>query len=631
MSDASPEMPSLTVAGGPLDGYEMKLAPGTTVIIGSGRLAHMRLDHPDIELAHVKVAWDDLGISMVDNGSRKGTWVNGEPVETVALLDGVVIEFTAPDSKSKPPRVKVRIPKGAVPEPPPPPPPAPGEVAARPAPARVAAPPRAPARRRRGGPRLPDLRLVAVAAGALVLLLAGGLLAWRFLFAAPQIVSIEPPQAESGQTVALRGKRFSATAGDNVVWFGELSVTALSVSGDTLQVRVPHLPHPGPVRVAVETRTGRSRPVSFVAFTPLVATSLDPSGALGGDEVVLGGSGFADGATVTVGGAPARVISAEAGQVRFEMPAVPGAPGSRHVVIVSVGSRHTAPLPIYLGRLPLVLSLDPARGVAGDLVRVRGIGFAPSPDGDVVTFDGVPALVLAASREEIAVVVPPLGRPQPETLARVVVQAGGKTSSEGSSFQVQRLMEGAWALRFLAGVVGEGGGKGQAVVETELAPVLLLAGKDDARSVGERAWRVAAALNTVVDRARVGQAAAFEAREQPAAGVAVVGAPDLLVRVTAEDAAAYETAPGVPARAAPPPPIDLARYWAALLGDMVVVGTSGGRPTALAAASPAAGATLAQLRAALPWQYGSGIANARVASVPPDLRRRLREAAFRLP
>ena len=75
MSDDVPEMPSLTVQGGPLDGYEMKLSQGTTVIIGSGRLAHMRLDHPDIELAHVKVAWDDIGISMVDNGSRKGTWV----------------------------------------------------------------------------------------------------------------------------------------------------------------------------------------------------------------------------------------------------------------------------------------------------------------------------------------------------------------------------------------------------------------------------------------------------------------------------------------------------------------------------------------------------------------------------
>jgi hypothetical protein len=192
-------------------------------------------------------------------------------------------------------------------------------------------------------------------------------------------------------------------------------------------------------------------------------------------------------------------------------------------------------------------------------------------------------------------------------------------------------VEGTWVLRFLAGAVGEGGAKGQAVVGTEIAPVLLLSGKDDARSVGERAWRVAAALNAVVDRARVGQAVAFEAREVPAAGVALGGALELLVRVTPEDAAAYATAPGVPVRGVPPTPIELARHWAALLGDTLVIGTSGGKPSATSAVTPAASAAFGQLRATLPWQYGSGIPNARVVAVPGDLKRRLREAAFRVP
>jgi len=168
-------------------------------------------------------------------------------------------------------------------------------------------------------------------------------------------------------------------------------------------------------------------------------------------------------------------------------------------------------------------------------------------------------------------------------------------------------------------------------VGTEIAPVLLLSGNDDARSVGERAWRVSVALNAVVDRARAGQGVAFEAREVPVTGIALVGAPDLLLRVTPEDAAAYATAPGVPARGAPPTPIDLARHWAALLGDTLVIGTSGGRPSATKAVTPAASAAFGQLRAALPWQYDSGISNARVMAVPGDLKRRLREAAFRVP
>ena len=47
------------------------------------------------------------GISMIDNGSRKGTWVTGEPVETTALLDGDVIaadpgSVAPPDSSTTP-------------------------------------------------------------------------------------------------------------------------------------------------------------------------------------------------------------------------------------------------------------------------------------------------------------------------------------------------------------------------------------------------------------------------------------------------------------------------------------------------------------------------------------------------
>jgi hypothetical protein len=346
--------------------------------------------------------------------------------------------------------------------------------------------------------------------------------------------------------------------------------------------------------------------------------------------VVLAGSGLAEGVTITVGGAAARVVSAESTAVRFQMPNVEGAPGSVQQVVASVGERRTGALPLYLGRVPLVASFEPARGVAGDLVRVRGAGFSAIADANALTFDGVPALVVAASPTEMAVVLPPPVHPQAETLAQVVVQTGGRTSS-GVAFPLQRLVEGAWVPRFFAGAVGEGGAKGQATVGTEIAPVLLLSWKDESRSVAERARQVAEALDQVVDRARVGQPAAFEAREQPAIGVAVVGAPDLLLRVTPQDAAGYETPPGLPVRGAPPTPIALARYWAALLQDTVVIGTSGGKPSAVAGIAPAGGAAFTQLRAALPWQYGTGLSSARVVALPGDLKKRLREAAFRVP
>jgi hypothetical protein len=103
------------------------------------------------------------------------------------------------------------------------------------------------------------------------------------------------------------------------------------------------------------------------------------------------------------------------------------------------------------------------------------------------------------------------------------------------------------------------------------------------------------------------------------------------VKVLPHDAAAYETPPGLPGRGAPPTPIALARHWAALLTDTVAIGTSGARPKAAADLGPPWGAAFTQLRTALPWQYGSGVASARVVAIPAELRRKLREAAFRVP
>ena len=161
--------------------------------------------------------------------------------------------------------------------------------------------------------------------------------------------------------------------------------------------------------------------------------------------------------------------------------------------------------------------------------------------------------------------------------------------------------------------------------------MLLLSSKDESRSTGERALSVAKALDAAVDRARVGQAVAFEAREEPG---------DLRgarrsARPAAEGPAAgrrgLRDAPG-PAR--PRRAADAAgarAHWAALLTDTVAIGTSGAKPQATADLGPPWSLAFTQLRAALPWQYGSGVASARVVAASPELRRKLREAALRVP
>jgi hypothetical protein len=629
MSEEVPEQPSVQVVGGMLDGHQLTLTPGLSLIVGSGRLANLRLDHPDIELAHIKIRWDDLGISMIDNGSRKGTWVNGEPVETAGLLDGDIITFVPAKYDGPPaPKIKLRIPKGSVPDLPPLPPP-PVDKAARPAGA-ARARARGPARRNASAFRMPDVdpRLIALVGGGLLALAAAGWLVKYFFFTIPSLASIQPARAEMGQTVTLTGSRFAGDPMDNKVWFGSVAVVPASGTRDRIEVKVPNLKASGYVTVSVETPIGRSRSVSLMALAPLQVSAVEPPGALAGDEVTLTGNGFGDGIAVTVGGQAATVVKTEPEAVRFQMPKLAAAPGSRHTIVATVSGRSAAPVSIYLGRLPLVAALEPPRGVAGDLVRIKGAGFDA---GAAVAFEKEPALVVAGSASELVVVVPATPHAQAEVALPVVVQAGGKASGEGPRFTLLRLVEGAWVPRFLAGVPGEGGAAGQATVGTELAPVLLLSWRGDSRSVGERALAVAKDLNSAVDRARVGQAVAFEAREDPDACVGVVGAPDRIVRVYPQDAAAYETPPGFPSRGAPPTAMALAQHWAALLTDTVAIGTGGGKPKATAEYGPPAAPAFAQLRTALPWQYGSGVPSARVVAVPAELRRRLREAAFRVP
>jgi hypothetical protein len=268
------------------------------------------------------------------------------------------------------------------------------------------------------------------------------------------------------------------------------------------------------VPVVVQNARGRSRAASLQYLATLKALSLDPPGALPGDEVVLAGEGFAPGTSVSVGGKPATVVEAAASTVRFLMPDLQAASGSTLPVIAKAEGRSTAPLQLYFGRVPIVSGFTPERAIAGELVRVRGVGFAPAAEDNAVTFDGVPALVAKASPSELVVVAPPAVRAQAETLAQVIVRARGRASTDGASFPLLRLVEGTWVPRFAAGAVAEGA-RGQAVVGTEIAPAVLLASADGRRSVAERALQLATALNTAVDQARVGQKVAFEAREAP--------------------------------------------------------------------------------------------------------------------
>ena len=153
--------------------------------------------------------------------------------------------------------------------------------------------------------------------------------------------------------------------------------------------------------------------------------------------------------------------------------------------------------------------------------HIRGLGFSTRLSGNAVSFDGVPALLARAAADELSVFAPVPAQAQSRTLARVVVTADGRTS-DPTTYPLRRLLSGSYVLRFLPAAVVDGGAPAQAVVATEMAPVLLLTQKDDDGSVAIRAMRVAKLLNDVVDRVRKGEDVLFAALLEPSIGVGIL-------------------------------------------------------------------------------------------------------------
>jgi pSer/pThr/pTyr-binding forkhead associated (FHA) protein len=634
------EVPSLIIKGGPTDGTIFALTEGTSILVGSGRLANIQLAGEQIGSAHARITWDDAGISITDNGSMGGTFVNGEAVVTGPLADGDRIAFVPSGSKHNLPKLLVRIPPGTVMVTVAPPPP--DEPLTSPAPAEAQKPAPAPfpkggtAAKRPAKPKAPPPWEAALDAireiewqspkflvpvGGLALVLLGLLIMRLVLGHAPVLLALQPATGEPGQVISLSGQYFPADVAKITVRFGDASAQVMGGTATGLTVTVPEVPAAvsgQEVKVVVETRGGHSQPLGFrLTRTPKVA-ALDPEAALPGETVTLRGQSLGGAVTVTVGGAAARVIEAKGDVIKFQVPNLPPSPARTEPVLVQIGDRASKAVDLLIGKLPIILEVSPPRGDADERVTLRGRGFAASAEANKVTFSGAPALVLSASASELQVAAPlaPAGIYE----AEIVAEAAGRASTNRAVFTYAGTSAASFHPRFVA--ADAGATRAQAFVASQFGPLILLGSKDEAKSVQDRAVALAAALNAAFDAGASG----FEARGE---SVVVAGRPEALFRATADDGAAYEAPPGVSVRNPKPAPAALAAHWAALLSDYAALFLHGQRPVKMLAASPR-GRAFVDLQSELGWRPGASVTPGRAGSVSPDLLGRLREMAFGL-
>jgi len=434
---------------------------------------------------------------------------------------------------------------------------------------------------------MPSIPVVPILGGAAALALVGALV-WFFVLrkTPPELAAVTPTTVGAGEAVTLAGKNFGKDAASNSVFFGPTKAQITEASPTALRVVVPH-GLKAQVTVVVETSQGRSKAMSITLRTEATTTGVSPDVVMPGQTVLVRGEGLqGQNLSALVAGVTAPTVEAVAEGARVTIPALPLPEGSKTQLVLNTGSGPPRTFDIYVGRLPLVLEVQPRRGAIGDLVVLRGRGFMPQPLQNSVTFAGQPALVLKASATELTVVAPPppQGDIQPEL--PVVVTAGGRASTSGLSFAATRGSTAGFVPLFFAAPVTEFPGSGYVFVSTEIGPVLLFAGPAGTASTADRAVAAASALNALVNGAQ-SKPPAFELRGQPQPGVGVVGDVRTFLVPTPEDAEAYsknwETGRGAGRRIAPPA---LARHWAALLQDYFSLFLYRQRPLKLSEISP---------------------------------------------
>jgi hypothetical protein len=474
---------------------------------------------------------------------------------------------------------------------------------------------------------------LAVLAAALA---GGGYWAATNLFKSPPVAeNVMPPKVEPGRTVTITGTGFDSDLAKNTVRFGDQVAVLTSANPTQISATVPAgLAAAGPqdVPVVVETRVGKSKAIQVRVYRAPQVSGVQPDVAMPGDEITIKGQNL-DGKplTVSISGMLVEVKEAEPGTIKVVVPAVPVPEGKTVPVNVQIGSEAAKPADLIIGRLPLITEVTPNQGASGQKVVIKGRGFEPTSRGNVVTFGGQEALLLQYSATELTVAAPapPIGETQVKV--GVVVKAGASTSSSQATFVLTRVSSAIFVPRFFAMPVSEDPERSLAFVATDLGPVLLLGGKDQAASTAERALAVAAALNALVDQA-ASKRLTFEYRKDGTPGVGVAGVAAALLNATADDAAAYDRPwEGAKARRGSSPRA-VAQHWAALVQDYFTLFVFRERPLRTVELSPR-GKVLTDvfaeaLRTAGP---GNGVPTRGVIPPSTSLSKGLRELALLLP
>lgn len=242
---------------------------------------------------------------------------------------------------------------------------------------------------------------------------------------APTITSVSPTSGTTagGTAIVITGTGFASGA---TVTIGAVSAIVGTVTSTTITVTTP-TGTAGAKDIVVtntdsQTATGRGlftyvAPVAPPAPAPTVTSVSPTTGSTdGGTVILITGTGFATGATVTIGGASATVGAITSTAIAATTPA--GTAGAKDVVVTNIDNQsatgsglftYLAPLPptppIVPAPAPTITSVLPNTGstAGGTAATISGTGFVA---GATVTIGGASATVGTITATTIAISTP---------------------------------------------------------------------------------------------------------------------------------------------------------------------------------------------------------------------------------
>ena len=251
-----------------------------------------------------------------------------------------------------------------------------------------------------------------------------------------------------GQTVTITGTGFVA---GTTVTFDGVAATNVVVAADctSLTARTP-ANAAGPAVVVVTTPGGSAAPLAYTYVAPgggvggdvdgptLDAITPDRGPTTGGQTVVITGSGFTDGTTVTFDGVPATSVAVVDGDTLI-VRTPPGVAGPADVVVTVDGVASDPLTYTYVAgttipAAPTADVLDPETGPAagGTSVTVTGSGFVPGQTSVIICGTTLlPADVEVASGTSLSFTTPACAVGPTDV---VVVTPGGVTAALGFTY-----------------------------------------------------------------------------------------------------------------------------------------------------------------------------------------------------